>query len=115
MQGAGPNCLFIMDRLSAMALKINRPHLSTPEIFDDDEPIPEIMESANEIILEKLEEEYYFADDDDDDVDTAMLFNATNKGPADVLAISNPKNKKEEDNQSMSAEAWRFVTACCKK
>lgn len=106
MQGAGQNCLFIMDRLSAIALKINRPHLPSPEIPDDDEPIPEIMESANEIILEKLEEELYYADDDDDDVDTALMFSKS-KGPTDVLTIGNPKNKKEENNQSMSAEAWR--------
>lgn len=106
MQGAGPNCLYIMDCLSAMALKINRPHLPPPEIIDDDEPIPEIMESANEIILEKLEEELYYADDDDDDVDTAMMFNA-NKGPMDVLTISSSKNKKDDDNQSLNAEAWK--------
>lgn len=97
-----------MESLSAMALKINRPHLPPPEIIDEDEPIPEIMESSNEIILEKLEEELYYADDDEDDGDAGILVN-TNNRLMDVLTISNPKNKKEEDNHTLNAEAWRLV------
>lgn len=93
-----------------MALKINRPNLPPPEIINEDEPLPEIMESSSEIILEKLEEELYYEDNDDDDEgDTGMMLNVNNR-LMDVLPISDPRNKKENDSQTMSAEAWRWVS-----
>lgn len=106
MQGAGPNCVYVMECLSKLALKINRSHLPSPEIIDENEPIPEIMESTNEIILEKLEEEFYYTNDDDDEADGALLRNASNK-LVDVLPIGNQRNKEQENSQSLSSEMWR--------
>lgn len=106
MQGAGPNCVYVMECLTKLALKINRTHLPPPEIIDENEPIPEIMESTNEIILEKLEEEFYYTHDDDDETDGGFLQNINNK-LVDVLPIANQKNKEQENLQELSSELWR--------
>lgn len=116
MQGAGFICWYVLDSLATQALKVNRPHLSRPEIQEEEDIQTEIVENSNELILEKVEEEQngllnsedeFDADDDDDDDDNdygGLSLNTKNgKRIRDVLSSKHEK----PDQNLLNKEQWR--------
>lgn len=114
MQGAGFICWFVLDSLATQALKVNRPHLSRPEIQEEEDIQTEIIENTNELILEKVEEEQnglfnsdddFDADDDEnDDNDFGALTMKDERRMRDVLST---KSEKSEQNSLLNTEQWR--------
>lgn len=117
MQGAGFICWYVLDSLATQALKVNRPHLSRPEIQEEEDIQTEIIENTNELILEKLEEEQnglfnsdedFDADDDDDDENDFGALSFNMKDGRRIRDVSSNKADKTKQNSLLSTEQWRY-------
>lgn len=114
MQGAGFICWFVLDSLATQALKVNRPHLSRPEIQEEEDIQTEIIENTNELILEKVEEEQnglFNSDDDfdadDDDEDDFGALSLSMKDGRRMRDVLSTKTEKSEQNSLLNTEQWR--------
>lgn len=106
MQGAGFVCYYILNALVNHAIKINLSHLGRPEIKEDDDPQPEMIENTNEIILENFDDEQYFLSDDDaNEHDGDDLF-LNGKNLRDLSADNN--KKKTVKSSLLTGDLWKL-------
>lgn len=116
MQGAGFICWYVLDSLATQALKVNRPHLSRPEIQEEEDIQTEIVENTNELILEKVEEEQnglfnsdddFDADDDDDDDNDFGAMSLNMKDGRRIKDVLSTKTEKPDQSSLLNTEQWR--------
>lgn len=105
MQGAGFVCYYILDALANHAIKVNLPRLARPEIKEEHDAQPEVMENTNEIILENFDDEQYFLSDDEANEHDGEDMFLKGKSLRDISAGSKKKSVK---SSLLTGDLWKL-------